>query len=123
LHSSDLVKFRFESEIAKFVERQNDEKRNSSIKFSIGLEESLSLCLLIALDPCRVMDAQCAVIGCPGHTGHGSAAAWSQTVKTKCMNGAPGRENSSQLLLRNPCVGRRFLSKSSKANEFTLPVG
>jgi hypothetical protein len=45
---------------------------------------------------------QCAVIGCPGQTGHGSLAALSQTVKTKSSFGASGPENSFQLLDRNP---------------------
>jgi hypothetical protein len=39
---------------------------------------------------------QCAVIGCPGHTGQTSLAALSQTVKTKSRAGAPGSANSSQ---------------------------
>ena len=43
---------------------------------------------------------QCAVIGWPGQTGHASAAASSQTVKTKSSLGASGRANSVQLLER-----------------------
>src|ERR1700716_4230306 len=43
---------------------------------------------------------KCAVIGWPGHTGHASAAASSQTVKTKSRCGASGRANSLQLLER-----------------------
>src|SRR6266850_498225 len=39
------------------------------------------------------------------------------------MNGAPGRENSFQSLLRSPWVDRRFFSISSNARGFTLPVG
>ena len=38
---------------------------------------------------------QCAVMGCPGHTGQVSPAALSQTVNTKSMTGAPGAANSS----------------------------
>ena len=45
---------------------------------------------------------QCAVIGWPGHTGQVSAAALSQTVKTKSSFGAPGPENSVQLFERKP---------------------
>src|SRR5262249_13193713 len=37
---------------------------------------------------------QCAVIGCPGHPGHASPAALSQTVKTKSSAGALGLANS-----------------------------
>ena len=48
---------------------------------------------------------QCAVIGWPGQTGQVSAAAVSQTVKTKSMSGAPGIANSSQLFERKPSVG------------------
>src|SRR6266511_2442380 len=38
------------------------------------------------------------------------------------MNGAPGRENSFQSLLRRSCVGSRFFSISSNASGFTLPA-
>ena len=47
---------------------------------------------------------QCAVVGWPGQTGHTSLAAWSHTVNTKCIAGAPERANSSQLLLRSPSL-------------------
>ena len=57
-------------------------------------------------------------MGLPGHTGQGSAAALSQTVNTKCINGAPGRANSPQSLLLNPSVGSWFFSSSSKAKGF-----
>ncbi len=43
---------------------------------------------------------QCAVTGWPGQTGQVSAAAESQTVNTKSIEGAPGAENSSQPLDR-----------------------
>ena len=66
---------------------------------------------------------QCAVIGCPGQTGHCSAAAWSQTVNTKCMCGASGAVNSSQLLLRRPSVGTRCCSSSSSASGSIRPFG
>lgn len=46
------------------------------------------------------------VMGRPGHTGHTSAAARSQTVKTKSRVGAEGLENSSQFLLRSASVER-----------------
>ena len=62
---------------------------------------------------------QCAVMGCPGQSGQISLAALSQTVKTKCIAGAPGRANSSQLLLRRPAVdmrGHRKLLQSFGAN-------
>ena len=43
---------------------------------------------------------QCAVIGCPGQTGHSSPAAWSQTVKTKSIARRVRAANSSQLFER-----------------------
>src|SRR5580704_10403626 len=49
---------------------------------------------------------QWAVIGFPGHTGHTSPAALSQTVKIKSIGGAQDAANSSQLLLRRFSVGR-----------------
>ena len=52
---------------------------------------------------------QWAVIGLPGQAGQTSPAAWSHTVKIKSITGAPERANSSQLLLRNPCVGSWWL--------------
>ena len=66
---------------------------------------------------------QCAVIGCPGHTGQISLAALSQTVKTKFIFGAPGAANSFQLLLRSPAVDRCAFSSCSMARGFTTPVG
>ena len=47
---------------------------------------------------------QCAVIGWPGHTGHASAAALSQTVNTKSNSGAPALANSSHDFDRKPEV-------------------
>ena len=66
---------------------------------------------------------QCAVMGWPGHTGHTSPAALSQTVRTKSICGASGLANSSQFLLRYPSVGMRNDSSVSRANGFTLPFG
>ena len=48
---------------------------------------------------------QWAVIGWPGQTGQASAAAVSQTVKTKSITGAPGAAYSSQLFDRKPSIG------------------
>ena len=45
---------------------------------------------------------QWAVIGCPGHTGHVSAAASSQSVKAKSSLGPSGPVNSVQLFERSP---------------------
>jgi hypothetical protein len=66
---------------------------------------------------------QWAVIGCPGHTGQGSAAAWSQTVKTKSSRGLSGRANSSQLLLRSPEVSKFNSPNSLSAIGCTSPFG
>ena len=66
---------------------------------------------------------QCAVMGWPGHTGHISWAALSQTVKTKFIFGAPGFANSSQLLLRKPSVGRCANSIILSASGRTTPEG
>ena len=66
-----------------------------------------SRCISSAV-PCTAAGSgtpQCAVMGCPGHTGQTSFAALSQTVKTKSSGGAPGCANSSQLLLRGPLAG------------------
>ena len=66
---------------------------------------------------------QCAVIGCPGQTGHVSPAALSQTVKTNSMRGAPTAAKSSQLWLRNPSVSWPRSASSASAMGWTLPVG
>jgi len=66
---------------------------------------------------------QCAVIGCPGQKGHCSAAASSHTVNTKCMCGASGPANSSQLLLRRPSVRMPCCSRTSRASGSTAPLG
>src|SRR6266700_3045409 len=66
---------------------------------------------------------QCAVIGCPGQTGHISCAALSQTVKTKFMCGAVGPANSSQLLLRKSLVDKCATSISLSASGRTTPDG
>src|SRR5208282_1053882 len=66
---------------------------------------------------------QCAVIGWPGHIGHTSFAALSQTVKTKFIFGAPGFANSSQLLLRAPSAGIPASCNCFSASGRTFPVG
>jgi hypothetical protein len=48
---------------------------------------------------------QCAVIGCPGHTGQISPAALSQTVNTKSRMTGEGAANSLQDLERSASVG------------------
>jgi len=63
---------------------------------------------IVSVEPATLAGSgipQCAVTGCPGHTGQISAAAESQTVNTNCICGAPGIVNSSQLLLLNPSTG------------------
>ena len=64
-----------------------------------------------------------AVKGCPGQTGHASSAALSHTVKTKCILGASGLANSSQLLLRSPSVGIRAPRICFRASGRTRPAG
>src|ERR1700721_3548272 len=66
---------------------------------------------------------QCAVIGCPGQIRQTSFAALSQIVKTKFIWGAPGLENSSQLLLRAFSVGRLAARSCLSASGLTVPVG
>jgi len=66
---------------------------------------------------------QCAVTGWPGQKGQVSPAAWSHTVSTKSIAGAPGRANSSQLLERSPAVSSPWLASSSSAKRFTAPCG
>src|SRR6185436_8983490 len=66
---------------------------------------------------------QWAVSGWPIHTGQASAAALSQTVNTKSRCGAPGFENSSQLLERMPSTGNFICFSSSSAIGCTLPLG
>src|SRR5271170_2796058 len=66
---------------------------------------------------------QCAVIGCPGQNGHGSAAAWSQTVKTKSRRGPSGAANSSQLFERSWVVSYFSSFSSSSVIGCTAPLG
>jgi hypothetical protein len=66
---------------------------------------------------------QCTVMGCPGHIGHTSFAALSQTVITKSKCGASGFTNSSQLLLRKPVVGSLAFSICRSAVGWILPLG
>jgi len=77
-------------------------------------------------EPCTAAGSgtpQCAVIGWPGQMGHTSFAALSHTVKTKSSFGAPGLENSSQLLLRKLWVGIRAESSRCSASARTVPEG
>src|SRR5215469_7545016 len=62
-------------------------------------------------------------MGCPGHTGHTSLAALSQTVNTKSILGASGLANSFQSLLRKPVVDSFALSISISAAGWTLLFG
>ena len=66
---------------------------------------------------------QCPVTGWPGHTGQDSPAAWSQTVKTKSITGAPGLTNSSQSFERMPSVGRFIAFSSRSTNGLIRPDG
>ena len=66
---------------------------------------------------------QWALIGWPGQVGQVSCAALPHTVKTKSMTGAPGAENSLQLLLRKPSVEWLFLRSVSRARGWTSPFG
>ncbi len=66
---------------------------------------------------------QWAVMGLPGHTGHTSPAALSQTVMMKSIRGAHASAYTSQALLRNSCVGSPARWRNSIANGFTWPVG
>src|SRR3984957_6353858 len=66
---------------------------------------------------------QWAVMGWPGQMGHVSAAAVSQTVKTKSMTGAPGAANSSQLFDRKSSVRYLYLSSTLRAKGLTAPLG
>jgi hypothetical protein len=59
----------------------------------------------------------------PGHSGQVSLAALSQTVNTKSILGAPGRVNSSQLLLRRPLAGIPARASSLSASGRTVPEG
>src|SRR5260370_29879552 len=62
-------------------------------------------------------------MGCPGQIGQVSLAALWQTVMTKCILGAPGLVNSSQLLLRARVAGKSASSSSCKAYGLTRPAG
>src|SRR3546814_19074053 len=66
---------------------------------------------------------QGAVIGLPGHAGHVSPAALSQTVKMKSKRGAPGCENSSQLFERKSCVSKPSSLSRESACGWTSPLG
>ncbi len=66
---------------------------------------------------------QCAVMGWPGQNGHTSLAALSQTVKIKSRGGESAPENSSQDLLRSPCVGKCASSSCLSASGRTNPLG
>src|SRR6266704_2927292 len=95
--------------------------RRSRIRYAS--RNARSICSGVPLTAAESGTPQCAVIGWPGHTGHTSAAALSQTVNTKSIFGAPGFANSSQLLLRKPSVGRRAISTCLSASERTTPEG
>ena len=76
-----------------------------------------------SLDAAGSGTPQCAVIGCPGHTGQTSFAALSQTVKTKFITGASGLANSSHDLLRKPAVLRPRILDLPKRLRANLPDG
>ena len=66
---------------------------------------------------------QCAVIGLPGQIGQTSPAAWSQTVNTKSIFGAPGLANSSQHFERSLSAGSFIELRVSIETGFTSPLG
>src|SRR5262249_32579691 len=101
-------------------------QRNKLIRRSRAMNASrnaFSISLALPFTAAGSGTPQCAVIGCPGQTGHTSFAALSQTVKTKSSFGEPGCANSSHDLLRQP-VGGSFASWScSNASRRTAQLG
>src|SRR5215469_18308958 len=94
--------------------------RSSATKAS---RYALEICSEFPFTPAGSGTPQWAVNGCPGHTGHTSLAALSQTVKTKSSFGASVLENSSQLLLLASFTGTRDASSCFSASGRTVPVG
>src|SRR6516164_11180001 len=91
----------------------------SLIRFSSTRYASRNARRRSASVPCTAAGSgtpQWAVTGFPGHTAQTSPAAWSQTVNTKSITGAPSLANSSQLLLRSRLVSRCAFSSRSSAN-------
>ena len=66
---------------------------------------------------------QWAVIGRPGHTGHVSSAALSQTVMTRSIVGASSASNSAQSLEHKCSTAWPWERSSSSAWVFTSPAG
>src|SRR5262249_39694566 len=104
----------------------NGRANNKLMRLSNTVNASRNACCICSGVPTLAAGSgtpQCAVIGCPGHTGHTSFAALSQTVKTKSSSGAPGLANSPQSLLRKPLVGNFAASIWRRATGWTSPFG
>src|SRR5437016_2614346 len=108
------------SRLAKGRERNKLIRRSSMKK---ALRKARSTSSVVPSTAAGSGMPQCAVMGCPGQTGQTSLAALSQIVKTKWSGGAPGRENSSQALLRRASVGICATCNCRRASERTAPEG
>ena len=105
--AADVIDVAFDRHAVELLDRQRDEKLDPVFERNIGVAEGPPQLSFGPLGSGRIGHAPMGGyrIARPNRA-YFAGAAWSQTVKTKCITGAPGRANSCQLLLRSPRVGR-----------------
>ena len=121
--ATDVVDGALNGHALEGAERQGEKQADTAVEDDEGVVEGARVPWDVPVTAAGSGIPQCAVMGWPGQTGQTSRAALSQTVKTKCMGGAPGAENSSQDLLRRPAVGMPESSSWRRASGRTLPEG
>ena len=121
---ADFVDLSLDRQPIERFEPQAGEELDAVFEREIGSRKALRLSASAPSTAAGSGTPQWAVTGLPGQTGQTSLAAWSQTVKTKSICGAPGLANSSQLLLRSPLVSADEPFRAARAPAgCTAPLG
>ena len=103
---SDRVDFFLQRETIESGERKVEKETDPSVQQKKGVAKSFLDLVFRSLNGSWIGDAPVRRHWLPRQMGQTSLAALSQTVKTKSSRGASGLENSLQLLLRRPVVGK-----------------
>src|SRR6267143_5219823 len=94
--AADLIDVAFNCHAIELLDRQRDEKLDPVFERNIGVAEGPPQLSFGPLGSGRIGHAPMGGYRIARPNRAHFAAAWSQTVKTKSMTGAPGRANSCQ---------------------------
>ena len=104
IRAADFFEFLCKVSLVERAQWQGRENADALMQHAVASLNASALSAGVPVAAAGSGTPQWAVMGCPGHTGHVSAAALSQTVKTKSNCGASGVVNSFQDFERKPDV-------------------